>query len=72
MPELPEVEITCMGLQPILQKSIKDVVVRNASLRWPIPTHLKKTLPNQKEAIKTHTKTKKHEQKKPKSKSKHL
>jgi len=48
MPELPEVEITCMGLQPILQKSIKDVVVRNASLRWPIPTHLKKTLPNQK------------------------
>ena len=48
MPELPEVEITCMGLKPILQKSIKSIVVRNASLRWPIPSHLKKTLPNQK------------------------
>ena len=48
MPELPEVEITCIGLQPILQKSIKSIVVRNSSLRWPIPSHLKKTLPNQK------------------------
>ena len=48
MPELPEVEITCMGLKPILQKSIKGIIVRNASLRWPIPKHLKKTLPNQK------------------------
>jgi len=42
MPELPEVEITCMGLQPILQKTIKNIVVRNTSLRWPIPSHLKK------------------------------
>lgn len=48
MPELPEVEITCMGLQPILKKSIKDIIVRNASLRWPVPSHLKNTLPNQK------------------------
>ncbi|HCC72264.1 MAG TPA: DNA-formamidopyrimidine glycosylase, partial [Methylophilaceae bacterium] len=48
MPELPEVEITCMGLQPILQKTIKNIVVRNTSLRWPIPSHLKKILPNQK------------------------
>jgi len=43
MPELPEVEITCMGLQPILQKTIKNIVVRNTSLRWPIPSHLKNT-----------------------------
>ena len=47
MPELPEVEITCMGLKPILQKSISNIIVRNSSLRWPIPSHLKKTLPNQ-------------------------
>jgi formamidopyrimidine-DNA glycosylase len=44
MPELPEVEIICMGLQSILQKSIKDIIVRNSSLRWPVPSHLKKTL----------------------------
>ena len=48
MPELPEVEITCMGLKPILQKTIKSIVVRNSSLRWPIPSHLKKTLPSKK------------------------
>jgi len=47
MPELPEVEITCIGLKPILQKSISNIIVRNSSLRWPIPSHLKKTLPNQ-------------------------
>ena len=48
MPELPEVEITCIGLKPIVKKSISNIVVRNPSLRWPIPSHLKKTLPNQK------------------------
>ena len=48
MPELPEVEITCIGLKPILQKSISNIIIRNPSLRWPIPSHLKKTLPNQK------------------------
>ena len=48
MPELPEVEITCMGLKPILQKTIKSIVVRNSSLRWPIPSHLKKTLHSKK------------------------
>jgi len=42
MPELPEVEITCIGLKPILQKSISNIIIRNPSLRWPIPSHLKK------------------------------
>lgn len=38
MPELPEVETTCQGIKPhIINKTIIDMVVRNANLRWPIP-----------------------------------
>jgi formamidopyrimidine-DNA glycosylase len=45
MPELPEVETTLRGLEPYLEgQLIKGVVIRNASLRWPIPAHLNKTL----------------------------
>lgn len=37
MPELPEVETTLRGIQPSLQgRTIADVVVRNAALRWPV------------------------------------
>ncbi len=39
MPELPEVETTLRGIEPYLKgKTLSKVVVRNASLRWPIPT----------------------------------
>jgi formamidopyrimidine-DNA glycosylase len=48
MPELPEVEITRRGLLPLLNQTVKDVVIRNASMRWPIPAHLPQTLINQK------------------------
>jgi len=48
MPELPEVEITRRGLLPLLNQTVKKVVIRNASMRWPIPAHLPKTLENQK------------------------
>ena len=48
MPELPEVEITRRGLLPLLNETVKNVVIRNASMRWPIPAHLPKTLENQK------------------------
>ena len=48
MPELPEVEITRRGLLPLLNQTVKNVVIRNASMRWPIPAHLPKTLKNQK------------------------
>jgi formamidopyrimidine-DNA glycosylase len=48
MPELPEVEITRRGLLPLLNQSVKNVVIRNASMRWPIPAHLPETLLNQK------------------------
>ena len=40
MPELPEVEITRRGLLPLLNQSVKQVTIRNASMRWPIPAHL--------------------------------
>jgi formamidopyrimidine-DNA glycosylase len=48
MPELPEVEITRRGLLPLLNQTVKTVVIRNASMRWPIPAHLPQTLLNQK------------------------
>ncbi len=41
MPELPEVETTLRGLTPHLSgQRIAQVVVRNPSLRWPIPGNL--------------------------------
>ena len=45
MPELPEVEITRLGISPhITGQEIKDVVIRNKNLRWPISATLKKNL----------------------------
>ncbi len=45
MPELPEVETTLRGLAPHLTgKTVADVVIRNAKLRWPIPKNLPKLL----------------------------
>lgn len=41
MPELPEVETTRRGLLPhLVGRRIRDVVVRNANLRWPVPRDL--------------------------------
>ena len=48
MPELPEVEITRRGLLPLINQTVANVVIRNASMRWPIPAHLPETLINQK------------------------
>jgi len=45
MPELPEVETTLRGIAPHLQgEVVSDIVIRNASLRWPIPKELPKLL----------------------------
>ena len=45
MPELPEVETTLRGIAPHLQgEVVSDIVIRNASLRWPIPKDLPKLL----------------------------
>jgi len=39
MPELPEVETTLRGIKPHVDgKQITKIVVRNASLRWPVPS----------------------------------
>ncbi|MEE9160886.1 MAG: bifunctional DNA-formamidopyrimidine glycosylase/DNA-(apurinic or apyrimidinic site) lyase [Gammaproteobacteria bacterium] len=47
MPELPEVETTRLGIAPhITGQVIKNVVVRNKNLRWPITATLKKGLLN--------------------------
>ncbi len=45
MPELPEVETTLRGIAPHLQdQCVGAVVVRTASLRWPIPQDLAQLL----------------------------
>jgi len=49
MPELPEVETTCRGIEPqLLNKTIKSVIVRHRGLRWPIIKNLEKELEGQK------------------------
>ena len=48
MPELPEVETTRRGLEPLLLgRTILAVVVRNPRLRLPVPADLAKCLPGQ-------------------------
>ena len=45
MPELPEVEITRLGIAPtITGRTITGVTVRNGRLRWPVPRHIASTL----------------------------
>ncbi len=42
MPELPEVETTKRGIKPhLLHQRITDLIVRNKSLRWPVPDELR-------------------------------
>lgn len=48
MPELPEVETTRRGISPHLENNtITNIIVRNRSLRWPIPGGLKTKLKDQ-------------------------
>ena len=45
MPELPEVETTLRGIEPALTgRVIDELIVRNASLRWPVPDAVKQSL----------------------------
>ncbi len=49
MPELPEVETTLRGIKPHIDKqTIKQAIVRNKNLRWPVPRGLSAKLSNQK------------------------
>ena len=48
MPELPEVETTKRGLEPlIVNQTISRVVLHRENLRWEMPKHLPTTLSNQ-------------------------
>ena len=47
MPELPEVETTLRGIAPHLTgQQVREVVVRNPQLRWPVPRNLAELLNN--------------------------
>jgi formamidopyrimidine-DNA glycosylase len=49
MPELPEVEVTRLGITPHLQGSrLTAVQILDGRLRWPVPANLPKILPGQK------------------------
>jgi formamidopyrimidine-DNA glycosylase len=42
MPELPEVEVCRLGISPhIISQEVTEVIIRNASLRWPIPDEVR-------------------------------
>ncbi|TYT25894.1 bifunctional DNA-formamidopyrimidine glycosylase/DNA-(apurinic or apyrimidinic site) lyase [Luteimonas viscosa] len=48
MPELPEVETTRAGLAPHVEgRRVREVVLRRADLRWPIPAEVATLLPGQ-------------------------
>ncbi|PKG85032.1 DNA-formamidopyrimidine glycosylase [Colwellia sp. 75C3] len=41
MPELPEVEVCRLGISPhIIAQHVSEVIIRNGSLRWPIPEEI--------------------------------
>ena len=45
MPELPEIETVCRGIEDsILKQKITAVTVRNHNLRWPVPQNLAQVL----------------------------
>jgi formamidopyrimidine-DNA glycosylase len=45
MPELPEVETTRRGIAPYIEgQTIKQVIIRQPKLRWPVPEILSQTL----------------------------
>jgi formamidopyrimidine-DNA glycosylase len=48
MPELPEVETTRKGIAPyVVGETVKDIIIRERNLRWPVPVALKRSLKNQ-------------------------
>ena len=48
MPELPEVETARRGIAPhLINQRVREAVVRNKNLRWPVPSSLLQSLPGQ-------------------------
>ncbi len=41
MPELPEVEVSRMGIAPhVTNQTVTEIIVRNPKLRWPVPEEI--------------------------------
>jgi formamidopyrimidine-DNA glycosylase len=48
MPELPEVETSRRGIAPwVEQQEVRDVIIRDRRLRWPVPEDIDNCLPGQ-------------------------
>ncbi len=48
MPELPEVEVTRLGISPyLINQTIDKIIVRHTKLRWPVPRQLAKNAAGQ-------------------------
>ena len=48
MPELPEVEVTKLGIEPyVVGQAVSHLIIYDGRLRWPVPSHLKTTLQGQ-------------------------
>lgn len=48
MPELPEVETTCRGIQAHIEgQTVLDVIIRQPKLRWPVSPELMRLLPGE-------------------------
>lgn len=57
MPELPEVEVCRLGILPHLKNhTVKDVIIRNARLRWPISEDVKTVIGQKVENIERRSK----------------
>ena len=42
MPELPEVEVSRMGISPhVIGHTVTEIIVRNPQLRWPVPEEIR-------------------------------
>lgn len=52
MPELPEVEVSRLGVSPHLEgQIIQDIVIRQPMLRWPVPDEIKRTIGERIESV---------------------
>ncbi|WP_440054966.1 bifunctional DNA-formamidopyrimidine glycosylase/DNA-(apurinic or apyrimidinic site) lyase [Pseudoalteromonas sp. T1lg65] len=57
MPELPEVEVSRLGIEPhILNQTVTEVRVHNAQLRWPVPSEVQQLTGQQVDAVKRRAK----------------
>lgn len=52
MPELPEVEVSRLGISPhMLERTITNIIVRNKNMRWPVPDDVQLAVGHQVQSI---------------------